>query len=462
MLLNRKSQEQHTPSDVFPNSSTDVESSNQITHRFKGLKAVKQTSNMSSLHDCLPKTQFAREDEDTFELCTHKLPISPSRFRDMVPTTGRNDVKTRLFSLPSSNIRYRSSSSSYSQDISSLDDNSTGSSSGTENNELSVPKSNYRIILLGAKKCGKTSIVQQFLYDKFSDGYKETMDDMYRGEFDIYGRTIGFDIQDVSGGYVYEFPGMRDVSLASADAFILVFSLDSFESWQEVEKLRDMIQLDKGVDAPIVVAGNKSDLTLNSVDKRIPLESLEATVVFDWENGYVECSAKERLNINKIFKELLQQAKTKYNFDAPPSIASGTTNNHNQSHFFRSNTYANPMTPGNSTGLGVVHQNFKGTCPKSPCDEFLKRRQSLPVVCPDNVLAKIRENSEIAGSPHVVPNTSRKKGTLNNISTIQPSNLTLCNYMPPEDKNDENGEGKVNIIRRASMAALRKDSCMVS
>ena len=62
----------------------------------------------------------------------------------------------------------------------------------------------------------------------------------------MHGRTIGFDIQDVSGGYVYDFPGMMNVSLNSADAFVLVFALDSNRSWEEVAKLRDVIQTAKG------------------------------------------------------------------------------------------------------------------------------------------------------------------------------------------------------------------------
>ena len=48
---------------------------------------------------------------------------------------------------------------------------------------------------------------------------------------------------------------------------------------------------------PIVVVGNKRD---GPVDPALPLESLEATVVFDWENGYCESSAKDKTNINKI------------------------------------------------------------------------------------------------------------------------------------------------------------------
>ena len=113
--------------------------------------------------------------------------------------------------------------------------------SGQGLNELPT-KSTYRILVLGASKTGKSSIVKQFLYDQFSPVHKETMDDMYRGEFeDANGLTVNFDIQDVGGGFVYEFPAMRSVSLASADAFLLVFSLDQAETWAEVEKLRDMV-----------------------------------------------------------------------------------------------------------------------------------------------------------------------------------------------------------------------------
>ncbi len=129
---------------------------------------------------------------------------------------------------------------------------------------------------------------------------------------------------------------MRNVSLSSADAFVLVFSLDDAATWEEVSRLRDMILEVKASHSsanndqqqqqqqqqqqtnqdqepiseavPIVVVGNKCDL---DADLDIPRDSLEAIVTFDWENGYVESSAKDRRNINKIFKELLQQAKAR-------------------------------------------------------------------------------------------------------------------------------------------------------
>ena len=98
-------------------------------------------------------------------------------------------------------------------------------------------------MILGAPETGKTSIVRQFLYDQFSTRHVETMDDMYRGEFEAAnGKTINFDIEDVGAAYIYEFPSMKSVSLASADAFILVFSLDRADTWYEVSKLRDMVR----------------------------------------------------------------------------------------------------------------------------------------------------------------------------------------------------------------------------
>jgi small GTP-binding protein len=417
---------------------------------------------MSSPSNSFSNKQCLLEDEETFDLDVLKQSNSPSStFRDLVSNTCHNNIKTRVFPLPSTNIRSRLPSICYGKDgSSSIDEYSTESSSSTsDNSELSLPKSNYRIMILGAKKVGKTSIVRQFLYDKFSDGYKETVDDMYRGEFDIYGKTVGFDIQDVSGQYVYEFPGMRTVSLASTDAFILVFSFDSFESWEEVRQLRDMIQADKGEEVPIVIVGNKSDVT-TSLDERIPFESLEATVVFDWENGYVECSAKERFNINKIFKELLQQAKTKYDFDGPPSTPS-YTNTQTQSNAFRGCNFSNPTTIRNSTSPGILSQNGKTSCPKSRGNDVLKRRQSLPVVCPVNVMSKIAEKTEVNGAGSFGSTGSRKRGTLINGSLMKHLNISGANGMSESEKPDGIKSGKSPVNRRASMAALRKDSCKV-
>lgn len=62
----------------------------------------------------------------------------------------------------------------------------------------------------------------------------------------------------------------------------------------------------------------------------------------DWENGFVEASAKDGTNVSKIFKELLNQAKVKYNLSPalrrkrrqslPPSNGVGTSGGTGSSH----------------------------------------------------------------------------------------------------------------------------------
>lgn len=61
----------------------------------------------------------------------------------------------------------------------------------------------------------------------------------------------------------------------------------------------------RGPKVPIVVVGNKCELP----NRFLPTEITEAIARYDWEHGYVECSAKENKNIVQVFKELLTQSK---------------------------------------------------------------------------------------------------------------------------------------------------------
>jgi len=46
---------------------------------------------------------------------------------------------------------------------------------------------------------------------------------------------------------------------------------------------------------------------------QVDLETTGSVVTVDWENGFVEASAKDNTNVSQVFKELLTQAKLKYN-----------------------------------------------------------------------------------------------------------------------------------------------------
>ncbi|XP_046434291.1 ras-related protein Rap-2a [Neodiprion fabricii] len=190
--------------------------------------------------------------------------------------------------------------------------NSTERLSEANSNSTKQTESSFRhkIVVMGAAKVGKSSIISQFLYNTFSAKYKRTVEEMHHGDFNVSGIQLTLDILDTSGAY--EFPAMRALSISSADAFILVYDVNDSKSFLEAKVLRAQILETKGYSAvPIVVVGNKLDLA--DENREVDRESTEALVTVDWENGFVEVSAKENTNINQVFKELLIQAKVKYN-----------------------------------------------------------------------------------------------------------------------------------------------------
>jgi small GTP-binding protein len=173
-----------------------------------------------------------------------------------------------------------------------------------------VLREKHRVVVMGAAQTGKSQIISQFLYDKFSEKYRQTIEELHRGEYELPdGSSLTLDILDTSGAF--EFPAMRALSISTGNAFILVFSLNDKESFEEVKRLREeILEKRKGSGpVPIVVVGNKTDLH----ERFMSQEVVESIVSLDWECGYCECSAKENTGILDVFKELLVQAKIRYN-----------------------------------------------------------------------------------------------------------------------------------------------------
>jgi small GTP-binding protein len=54
---------------------------------------------------------------------------------------------------------------------------------------------------------GKSSIISQFLYDRFSSEYKETVEELHRGQYNLDdGVKLTLDILDTAGHH--EFPAI--------------------------------------------------------------------------------------------------------------------------------------------------------------------------------------------------------------------------------------------------------------
>ncbi|EDS34927.1 MRAS2 [Culex quinquefasciatus] len=190
---------------------------------------------------------------------------------------------------------------------------SNRSSKGTNSSDLepiTPRKERHRVTMMGAARVGKSSIISQFLYEKYLSRYKQTVEDMHRGEYELPdGSCLTLDILDTSGSY--QFPAMRALSINISGAFILVYAVDDEETWLEVERLREQIVEARGLRVPIVIVGNKADIP--EEDRQVQQKEAQTKATLEWGCGYAECSAKNNEGILTVFKQLLRQANIEYN-----------------------------------------------------------------------------------------------------------------------------------------------------
>ncbi|EAA09470.4 AGAP005248-PA [Anopheles gambiae str. PEST] len=160
-----------------------------------------------------------------------------------------------------------------------------------------------RLVILGGAGVGKSCIIKRFLFKTYSDKYRPTVEDLYNREYDLGSVTLKVDILDTSGEM--QFPAMRRLSIATAHAFLLVYATTSEASLGCVKQCFEEIREQRAdfQDIPMVIVGNKYDLTASHREVRI--EDVSEWVFCELPKLKVkvlECSAKDDYNIMEIFR----------------------------------------------------------------------------------------------------------------------------------------------------------------
>ena len=181
----------------------------------------------------------------------------------------------------------------------------------------------YRVVLLGNKNVGKTSLIKRYVTGEYTDEYIPTVSDMYEKtvtrDNDIAFYTLR--MYDTAGGMKYEFPAMYRMTVSQGDIFILIYSVDNRESFLELSKLWKDIKELKGKeneDLPAVVVGNKMDIR-NS--KRQVSEEEGQKFADEIDCAFIEVSAVADINIDNIFQNLLSELEM-LQLDTPPQSVS--------------------------------------------------------------------------------------------------------------------------------------------
>ncbi|XP_030919137.1 GTP-binding protein Di-Ras1 [Geospiza fortis] len=158
----------------------------------------------------------------------------------------------------------------------------------------------YRVVVFGAGGVGKSSLVLRFVKGTFRDTYIPTIEDTYRQVISCDKSVCTLQITDTTGSH--QFPAMQRLSISKGHAFILVFSVTSKQSLEELKPIyQQIVQIKGSVESiPIMLVGNKCDETQREVESR----EGEA-MAKEWKCAFMETSAKMNYNVKELFQELL-------------------------------------------------------------------------------------------------------------------------------------------------------------
>ncbi|XP_077380307.1 GTP-binding protein Rhes [Festucalex cinctus] len=174
------------------------------------------------------------------------------------------------------------------------------------------PQNCKRIVVLGAPRVGKTSILRRYLRDGFVEAYQPTSEDFLRKLFRIRGETYQIDILDASRER--DFPAKRRLSILTGDIFLLVFSVDDRSSFEEVCALRREILAAKSKLTKLSHHLTKQKLALVVCANKVDLQECEWRVsraevlhALGDNCAYFETSAKDSTNLEKVFEALAKR-----------------------------------------------------------------------------------------------------------------------------------------------------------
>ncbi|KAM9251324.1 GTP-binding protein Di-Ras2 [Cariama cristata] len=163
----------------------------------------------------------------------------------------------------------------------------------------------YRVVVFGAGGVGKSSLVLRFVKGTFRESYIPTIEDTYRQVISCDKSICTLQITDTTGSH--QFPAMQRLSISKGHAFILVYSITSRQSLEELKPIYEQICQIKGdvESIPIMLVGNKNDENQN---REVDSSEGEA-MARKWKCAFMETSAKLNHNVKELFQELLNLEK---------------------------------------------------------------------------------------------------------------------------------------------------------
>jgi len=163
-----------------------------------------------------------------------------------------------------------------------------------------------KIVVLGAGGVGKSALTLRLISGEFGTEYDPTIEDSYRKQVTIDGKTALLDILDTAGQE--EYSSLQDQWIREGDGYLLVYSITESNTLEACQILYNKIErIRETSDSPIVLAGNKCDLENN---RKVSREE-DKNVASKLGCSFMEASAKTSINTNEVFFQLVRNIRQK-------------------------------------------------------------------------------------------------------------------------------------------------------
>ncbi|OQR85605.1 ras protein let-60 [Achlya hypogyna] len=167
----------------------------------------------------------------------------------------------------------------------------------------------YKLVVLGSGGVGKSALVIRLVTDNFLEDYDPTIEDSYRKQVVIDTKQALLDILDTAGQE--EYTTMQDQWMREGKGFLLVYSITSRTTFDEIKTFKDKILRAKDTNrVSMVLVGNKCDLERH---REVSFAEGQA-LAREWGCPFMETSAKERIQNEDCFFQVVREIRKQ---DAP-------------------------------------------------------------------------------------------------------------------------------------------------
>ena len=166
-----------------------------------------------------------------------------------------------------------------------------------------MEEENFKLLLLGNQKVGKTSFILRYCDNKFEETLISSSGiDLRNKEIEKNNKKINLKIFDTAGQE--RFRSISRNYFKSSDGILLLYSINDLESFNSIkgwiDSIKEVVDL---ADIGMVIVGNKLDLS----EKREVSDSMREDLEKNLKIKIFEASAKDNINIEKCFNALIDK-----------------------------------------------------------------------------------------------------------------------------------------------------------